>query len=98
MFDNLKSTATTVTIFVGLISVVIALLGIDREWVWSKREKAETLLHTLIEEFGMHILEIKKQYGWNMVHGRSDYLEVSKSRSRKRSNFSIAKFDGCCRN
>ena len=79
MFDNLESLATAVAILGGVISAVIALLGIYREWVWSKREKAEKLLTSLVDEIGGQVLEIEDEFGWNMIHDQSGYPDVAQN-------------------
>ena len=84
MFENLESLATAVAILGGLISAAIALLGIYREWVWSKREKAEALLTSLVEEIGGQVLEIEDEFGWNMIHDQSNYQDIAQNLSGDR--------------
>ncbi len=79
MFENLESLATAVAILGGLISAAIALLGIYREWIWSKREKAEALLTTLVKEIGDQVMEIEDQFGWNMIHDKSNYQDIAQT-------------------
>ncbi len=79
MFENLESLATVVAILGGLISAAIALLGIYREWIFSKREKAEALLTTLVDDIGTHVAEIENEFGWNVIHDKQNYQDIAQA-------------------
>ena len=65
----------------------MALLGIYREWICSKREKAEALPVTLGDEVGGQVLEIEEEFGWNMIHDKSSYEDIAQTLNDDRLKF-----------
>jgi hypothetical protein len=81
MLETVKNAATVVALIGGLVSIVVAMLGVYRQWAWSKRERAEAFLTSLVNDFGAQINAIEDTYNWNIINDRRDYDAALKAQS-----------------
>ena len=75
--EKLESIATIFALVGGILSVIFAVWGVYREWDLSRKEKAEELLNTLVDDLGEHFIHIEDTHGWNIINDHRNFSEVT---------------------
>ena len=74
--ETLESIATIFALIGGILSVIFAVWGVYREWDLSRKEKAEELLNTLVEELGEQFTDIEDSHGWNIINDYRNFNDI----------------------
>ena len=76
LIETLESIATIFALIGGILSVIFAVWGVYREWDLSRKEKAEELLNTLVEELGEQFTDIEDSHGWNIINDYRNFNDI----------------------